>query len=99
MMDLTIQRPLRMLSLFLGAALLLWQISLVYHQAEHVLGQPDEICQLCQAAEHMQHGLAAAVPPAVFLSLYALPHTAFPLRFSLSSRGPSARSPPKGRPV
>jgi len=98
-MDLIRQRPLRMLSLFFGAALLLWQICLVHHQAEHALTQADGTCQLCQAADHMQHGLVTTVLPAVMPSVYILPHTAFPFRFPLSVRGPSARSPPVGRPA
>ena len=98
-MDLMKQRPLRMLSLFLGAALLLWQVCLLHHQAEHVLTPPEETCPLCQAADHMQYGLVMTILPAVMLSVYILPHAVFSLRFPFSVRGPSARSPPLGRPA
>lgn len=96
---LTRRQSLRMLPLFLAAVLLLWQLCLVYHQTEHGLNEPDERCQLCQAADHMQHGLTTTVIPAVILSVYILPHAAFPVRFPSCVRGPSARSPPVGRPA
>lgn len=90
------QRPLRMLSLLLGAILLLWQLCLVYHQAGHGLNEQDEVCLLCQAADHMSHGIAVAglpaVSPAPFVSA-AFTHSTL---FSQSPRSPSARSPPAG---
>jgi hypothetical protein len=93
------RQSLRMLPLFLGAVLLLWQLCLVYHQAEHSLSEPDEICQLCQAADHMQHGLAAADFPTIIPSAFVLLLAASLSLCPLALREPSARSPPISHPA
>lgn len=88
------QPPVRMLSLLLGAVLLLWQLCLLYHQVEHGLNEPDEVCLLCQTADHMSHGIAVANLPGVPPALSASPRFTLSTLFSRSHRSPSARSPP-----
>lgn len=95
-MDLTNRRSLRLLPLFLGGMLFLWQLCLVYHETEHSLGDPGEICLLCQAADHMQHGLTAAVFPSAVPPSFILPRTDFSSLYTFFSRRPSARGPPSG---
>lgn len=84
----------RILPIILGMVLLLWQFCLVYHQTEHSLGEPDEICLLCQAADHMQHGLAATSLPVILPAAVAPAEAASTFLFPQSYRAPSARSPP-----
>ncbi|MBK8162828.1 MAG: hypothetical protein IPK65_06690 [Gammaproteobacteria bacterium] len=98
-MDLMKQRPLRMPSLFSAPLCCYGRRCLLHHQAEHALTPPEETCPLCQAADHMQYGLVMTILPAVMLSVYILPHAVFSMRFPFSVRGPSARSPPVGRPA
>lgn len=98
-MDITNRRSLRLFPLLLAGMLFLWQLCLVHHQVEHSLAEPHELCQLCQAADHMQHGLSAAVlPPITPLSFLPL-RTDFSTRNTHSTRSPSARSPPVHRTV
>jgi len=93
-MDITNRQSLRWLPLLLAGMLFLWQLCLVYHQAEHNPGEPHEVCQLCQAADHMQHGLSATVLPAIVRPSFILPRADFSTRYAHPARTPSARGPP-----
>ncbi|MCC6209295.1 MAG: hypothetical protein IT488_14260 [Gammaproteobacteria bacterium] len=93
------RHPLRLLPLILGGMLFVWQLCLVYHQTEHGLSEPEEICLLCQVADHMQHGLSPALFPSANLPAFILPLANLSSQYTHPSRGPSARSPPAGSPV
>lgn len=89
----------RILPLLLGMVLLYWQFCLIYHQVEHSLSEPDEICLLCQAADHMQHGLAATNQPAILPAALDPAEAAFPFLIPQQYHAPSARGPPVSLPA
>jgi hypothetical protein len=96
-MSLMRRQPFRVFPLLFGTLLLLWQLCLVYHQTEHTLQAPDETCLLCQAADHMQHGLPAAAVVGVVHFAPDLADTEPSVLSPQFLRPPSARGPPSGR--